>query len=225
MEVSHMPRPKGSRTSPRPQKQPLTLLRMLKSRPQGSRYRRNCIHHCQYRCIESRPENPRRQSWNLSTRKSLRNRSQEGQSWNQSSGIGKESQKLRICWKSCWHPVWRQMRSSQSWNKYFRAVWISRAAKYSSGSSHGFLINGNWCDSEWVELFYIKHKWLHFPHHGSKSRPEKFSIWASNFLETMEILCGLSNYSTIEIENYYISYEKSAKELTINWEINESPIL
>ena len=69
----------------------------------------------------------------------------------------------------------------------------------------------NYRGSKEVKLLHIEHKWLHFPHHGSKSRPEKFSIWASNFLRDNGNLSiwDLSNYSTIEIENYYISYEKN----------------
>lgn len=34
----------------------------------------------------------------------------------------------------------------------------------------------NYRGSKEVKLFYIKHKRPYFPHHGSKSRPEKFQL-------------------------------------------------
>lgn len=40
----------------------------------------------------------------------------------------------------------------------------------------------NYRGSKEVKLLHIKHKWLHFPHHSSKSRPEKFQLISRNML-------------------------------------------
>lgn len=68
---------------------------------------------------------PRRQSWNLSTRKSPESKLKRSKLKLRQQNLQRKP-KQRTCWKSCWPVVSVQTRSSQSWNKLFRpqTVWV-----------------------------------------------------------------------------------------------------
>lgn len=115
LEVSPMPRPKGSKNKPKTVKATVDFASQIaeKAVRKGSRCRWNRIHHREYRCAESWPESQEGRA-EIYRQGNRQNRSQRSR--RKPKQRNPQKPKQRMCWKSCWQAAWAQTISSQSWS-------------------------------------------------------------------------------------------------------------